>query len=178
MPDRNRKGLGGAGRYAAAAAFVAFLVAADQLTKHVITGRIFPGEVVTAVPRLVNFTNNHNTGGAFSLFPGRPIVFTLLSTAAIVLLGYLFVKLEGRTGASWAAASVMGGALGNLIDRFRLGYVIDFVDAHWGVWHWYIFNVADAAISVGALALFVFTLAEERSRKRAAARAEREKAPE
>lgn len=89
--------------------------------------------------------------------------------AAILLLGYLFVKLGERPAASLAAAAVLAGAAGNLIDRFHYGYVVDFIDAHWGPWHWYVFNVADAAITVGALGLIVATGWDDRRRKHAGA---------
>ncbi len=166
MPGGQRKGLVGGRRFLWGGAVAAVVFAADQLTKYLITRNLFPGQLVVVVPHFLNITRSHNAGGPFSLFPDKPYVFAAFSLVAITFLAYLFVKVEGRTGATVAAAAVMGGALGNLADRLRLGYVVDFVDMHWGPWHWYVYNVADAAITVGALALFVFTLWDERPRPR------------
>jgi len=175
MPGGERKGLRGRRRYALAGALAVGLVAADQLTKFLVAKHLRFGEVVGVVPRYFNLVLSHNTGGAFSLLAGRPRVFTVLSLVAIVLLGYLFTRLEGKTFSTLATAGVLAGALGNLVDRFRFGYVIDFVDLHIGAWHWYIFNVADAAITIGAIALFISTFVGERRRAR---RREPEPAPE
>ena|GEM_PF-110373 len=165
MPNRSRKGLSGLRRYAVGGAFAAALIAADQVTKHLVAERLWPGRLVEVVPHFFNLALSHNTGGAFSLFPHKPLVFTALSLAAVTLLCYLFTRLDRKPGASLAAAAIFAGAIGNLADRFRLGYVVDFVDVHAGRWHWYVFNVADAAITVGAISLFVLTFIDERRRK-------------
>jgi len=162
MSGRQRKRLTGGRRFLFGAAVVVGVFAADQISKYLITRNFFPGQLVVVVPHLLNFTRSHNAGGPFSLFPDKPFVFAALSLVAITVLAYLFVKVEGRAGATFAAAAVMGGALGNLADRLRLGYVVDFIDMHWGPWHWYVYNVADAAVTIGALALFIFTLWDER----------------
>ena len=143
-------------------------MAADQVTKYLILKHLWPGRLVEVIPHFFNLALSHNTGGAFSIFPHKPLVFTILSIIAIALLCYLFTRLEGKPAASFAAAAIFAGAVGNLADRFRLGYVVDFVDVHAGPWHWYVFNVADAAITVGAISLFVLTFLDERRRKREA----------
>jgi signal peptidase II len=155
-------------RYVAGGAFAAALVVADQVTKRLVAEHLWPGRVIEVVPRFFNLVLSQNTGGAFSLFPDKPVVFTILSLAAVTLLCYLFTRLDGKPGASLAAAAIFAGAVGNLTDRFRLGYVVDFADLHAGPWHWYVFNVADAAITLGAASLFVLTFADERRRKRVA----------
>ncbi len=160
--------MSGARRYVGCAGVAGFLFAADQITKYLVTRELWPGQLVVVVPRFLNIILTRNTGGPFSLFPGKPALFAALSVAAICLLGYLFVKLGDRPAASLAAAAVLAGAAGNLADRFHYGYVVDFIDAHWGPWHWYVFNVADAAITVGALGLVVATAWEDRRRQRAA----------
>jgi signal peptidase II len=165
VSGRSRKGLSGRRRYVAAAAFAAALVVADQVTKSLVLHHLWPGRLVEVVPGFFNLTLCRNTGGAFSLLPDKPIIFTVLSVIAVGLLCYLFTRLRSP-GASFAAAAILAGALGNLADRFRHGYVVDFVDLHVGPWHWYVFNVADAAITLGALALFVLTFADERRRSR------------
>lgn len=169
MPDRSRKGLRGGRRYAAAGVFAAALFLADQGSKYLVVRDLWPGRVVEVVPRFLNLVFCPNTGGVFGLLPAQPVVFMLLSLVAVALLGYLFTRLEGKTAASFAAAALLAGALGNLVDRFRFGHVVDFIDLHAGPWHWYVFNVADAAITVGALSLFVLTFLDERRKQRRAA---------
>jgi len=175
VSNRSREGLSGLRRYAAAASFAAALIAADQITKYLVVKSLWPGQLVEVIPRFFNLTLSHNAGGAFSLLADRPLLFTVLSVVAVALLCYLFTRLEGRTASSFAAAAIFAGAVGNLSDRFRLGYVVDFVDLHVGPWHWYVFNVADAAITVGAISLFVLTFIEER---RKAAKGGEEPEPE
>jgi signal peptidase II len=169
VPDRKRKGLSGWRRYAAAGGFAAALVAADQITKALILKHLWPGRLVVVVPGFFNLTLCRNTGGAFSILSDKPILFMVLSVIAVGLLCYLFTRFEDRGASSFAAAAILAGALGNLADRFRLGYVVDFVDLHFGAWHWYVFNVADAAITLGAISLFVLTFVDERRRSRKAA---------
>jgi signal peptidase II len=142
------------------------LIAADQVTKYFVLKHLWPGRVVEVIPHFFNLALSHNTGGAFSLLSDKPLLFTILSIMAITLLCFLFTRLAGKSAASFAAASIFAGAVGNLADRFRLGYVVDFVDVHAGPWHWYVFNVADAAITVGAFSLFVLTFLDERRVKR------------
>ncbi|UCH79414.1 MAG: signal peptidase II [Candidatus Coatesbacteria bacterium] len=151
-----------------AGAFAAALFLADQGTKYLVARDLWPGRAVEVLPRFFNLVLCPNTGGVFGLLPARPLVFMLLSLVAVALLGYLFTRLEGKTAASLAAAALLAGALGNLVDRFRFGYVVDFIDLHVGPWHWYVFNVADASITVGALSLFVLTFIDERRKQRRA----------
>lgn len=158
------------------AALFLIIVSADQLTKHFVVRGISPGSKVVVINGLLNFGHSRNTGGAFSLFPDNPTLFLVLSLCALALLIYLYFKMAGKFWSKAAVVAITGGAVGNLIDRFRFGHVIDFIDVYWGAWHWYVFNVADAAITVGAAGLFVATvaveLAERRARKEEAARAE------
>lgn len=152
--------------------FLLSILAVDQVTKHLVVGNIHLGTKVTVINGLLNFLYSRNTGGAFSLFPDKPTLFLVLSIAAMALLLYLYFKLEGRFWSTVSAVAIMGGALGNLIDRLHYGQVVDFIDIYWGTWHWYVFNVADAFISLGAAGLFITTVVGEISdwrRKRAAA---------
>lgn len=168
VSGRSRKRLTGWRRYAAAGGFAAVLLAADQITKSLVLHYLWPGRLVVVVPGFFNLVMCRNTGGAFSILPDKPIIFTALSVVAVGLLCYLFTRFAGRGGPSFAAAAILAGALGNLADRFRLGFVVDFVDLHVGAWHWYVFNVADAAITLGAISLFVLTFVDERRRSRKA----------
>jgi signal peptidase II len=152
----------GGRRFLTGGVLFAVLLAADQVTKYFIIHRLWPGQLRAVIPGYLNFVRSHNTGGVFSLLAGKPLFFTILSLAAIALLIYLYVKLDRKPAATLATATVLAGAFGNLIDRIRFGFVIDFIDLHVQGWHWYIFNVADAAISLGAIALVIATFRDER----------------
>jgi signal peptidase II len=141
--------------------FMLIIFAADQITKYLVVRNIGLGAKTTVINGLLNFVYSRNTGGAFSLFPDKPMLFLALSIGALVLLLYLYFKLEGKFWATLSAVAIMGGALGNLADRLHYGQVVDFIDVYWGSWHWYVFNVADAAISLGAAGLFLTTAVSE-----------------
>ena len=133
------------------------IVVADQITKALVRTGLPLHESVPVIPGFVDLTRVHNTGAAFGMlntvdFPFKTIV---LSIVALVALGgvawyALTVPLADRL-ARLGIAGVLGGAIGNLIDRATAGYVLDFVDAYWNGWHFWAFNVADAAISVGVV---------------------------
>lgn len=134
---------------------IAALVGADQVTKLLVVRDIPLHESVTVIPGLLDLTHVRNTGAAFGFmnaveFPGKPVVIVLVALLALVGVAAYAAHLpvEHR----WARVgllSVIAGAAGNLIDRVRQGYVVDFVDAYWNGWHFWAFNVADAAITIG-----------------------------
>ena len=134
---------------------IAAIVAADQLTKRLVVERLELHESVTVVPGLLDFTHVRNTGAAFGFlnavaFPGKPLVIALVALVALVGVAAYAAHLppEHRLARAGLIA-VIGGAAGNLVDRLRQGYVVDFVDAYWRDWHFWAFNVADAAITLG-----------------------------
>jgi signal peptidase II len=126
----------------------------DQLTKAWIAANVDPGRPVEVLGDFVRLVITHNTGALFGLFRDQAPLFALASIAVIGLI----VAYHGRSGRSpllsVALGLLLGGALGNLADRLRLGYVLDFVDSGIGDFRWYTFNVADAAIS-GSLVLIL-----------------------
>jgi signal peptidase II len=140
-------------------ALSAGIVAADQLTKWLVLGYFqnrYPREELTGFFNLVLVFNK---GAAFSLFAQAPgwqtplLVAFALAAAAIVSV--LIVRNPARGLLCLGLALILGGAVGNLIDRLRFGHVVDFLDFHALGWHWPAFNVADAAISVGAVLLIL-----------------------
>lgn len=147
---------------------VALVVTAlDQWSKLAIVRAygLFEGKAV--IPDLFNVVHVRNTGVAFSMFSGLdprwsvPLLAgaTLLAVSGVVVyLGYL----PARGAAPSALGLVLGGAVGNLIDRVRLGYVVDFLDIYWKRFHWPAFNVADIAISAGVILLVLDMLRETR----------------
>ncbi|MBI2058914.1 MAG: signal peptidase II [Nitrospirae bacterium] len=135
--------------------------ACDQVTKDLVKTGLRHGEVKTVAQCCFNLVHVHNTGAAFSLFSdvrsywGR-MAFTLFSLLAVgVVFYYLFATPAGATLQVIALAAILGGAVGNLLDRFRYGYVVDFIHLHYTRFHWHIFNVADIAITVGVALLIL-----------------------
>lgn len=139
----------------------AVLLLADQLSKLYIVNNIPLGVRKVVIPHLVNFAHTQNPGGAFSIFAEHPNLFLIVSSIAIIILIVVYFKMARNTASSIFAVTLLSGAIGNMIDRFRLGQVVDFIDFYVGNWHWYIFNIADAAITVGAIGLFVVTFVFE-----------------
>jgi signal peptidase II len=134
----------------------------DQFTKSLVTHYLFYGESITILP-IFNITLAHNTGSAFSFLAsasGWQIWF--FTAVSIIVSTALFIWIYRLPlGESWSAAAlslILGGALGNLIDRLSYGYVIDFIHLHVAEWYWPDFNIADSAICLGAfmLALILF----------------------
>lgn len=140
------------------------LVVVDQLTKWVVYHRVPLYETVEVVPGLLNITHVRNTGAAFGVlnaaeFAYKPLVVALLAAAALAALLWYARQVAHESWATrYAFVLIIAGAVGNLIDRATVGYVLDFVDVVFGSWHFWAFNVADAAITVGAILFFADAL--------------------
>ena len=136
----------------------ALIVVADQLAKWAVLGAFAPGERL-ALTGFFNLVLVFNKGAAFSFLAGAPgwqtPLFVAVAAVAIVVVSVLLVRSPGDPAMRAALALILGGALGNLIDRLRYGQVVDFLDFHAFGWHWPAFNVADSAITIGA-ALLIF----------------------
>src|SRR5215470_12700629 len=133
------------------------IVAVDQLTKFVVRSTIPLYAKRVIIPNLLDFTHVQNTGAAFGLlnaadFPYKSPVMILIATLALVAISIYARQLGQHEKLSrYGLALILGGAFGNLIDRAISGYVVDFVDVYWGEAHFWAFNVADAAITIGAI---------------------------
>jgi signal peptidase II len=129
----------------------AVVMIADQISKQLVIKNLQWFDVVALMPHL-NLTHLHNTGAAFSMFSGSsPVVFVLIGVVVSVgILVWMRRNPHGQALVAIALALIMGGALGNVIDRVTRGFVVDFIDFYWGTWHFAAFNIADSAISVGA----------------------------
>lgn len=140
---------------------VLLIVVFDQITKALVRRALDLHESITIVPDLLALTRVHNTGAAFGMFnamefPGKPVVLTLVATFALVGVAWYAASIPAADKLSrWGVACILGGALGNLIDRATAGYVLDFVDASWQGWHFWAFNVADAAITIGVILMLL-----------------------
>jgi signal peptidase II len=136
-------------------AISAGIVLLDQVVKIIVGGRLTELDSVVVIPNLFSLTRVHNTGVAFGTldtveFPGKSLLVAGVAVAALIGLALYALALDDDQRLTrLGLALVIGGAAGNLIDRVRLGYVLDFFDFYWGGWHFWAFNVADAAISVG-----------------------------
>ncbi len=137
------------------------VVLLDQFTKLAVVRSMRLGSVIPVVPGFFNLVHIRNTGIAFGMFnDGTAMGKTLLLAAAgILALGFLAWILRDMEAGDWlgglAVGCVAGGAIGNLIDRLRLGEVVDFLDAFWRTHHWPAFNMADSAITVGVALLII-----------------------
>ena len=134
------------------------LVIADQWTKYAISSNLRYGESV-AINSFFNLVLVYNKGAAFSFLSNaggwQRMFFIVITCAAILVLMWLIAKHESEKLFRWGLTLILGGAIGNLIDRVAYGHVIDFLDFHFAGWHFWAFNVADSAISVGAALLIV-----------------------
>jgi signal peptidase II len=135
------------------------IVALDQATKALVDRYMELHESHTIIEGLARLTYVQNRGAAFGILsdadlPYQSILFSLISLIALGAIAVYAWKLSVTSRLpQLALAFIMGGAVGNLLDRMRLGYVIDYVDVYWGRHHWPAFNVADSAISVGVALL-------------------------
>ena len=148
------------------------IVLLDQLTKLLVVRSMRLGGNIPIVPGFFDLTFVLNPGAAFSLFATLPEwirnpFFILISVgAAVLIVAYRSRYLRENRLASVSLALILGGAIGNLIDRLRYGVVVDFLDAHIYQYHWPIFNVADSAISVGVTLLLLEMLLEWRRERK------------
>jgi signal peptidase II len=132
---------------------------ADQFTKILILGYYQHGEATT-ITSFFNIVRAHNTGAAFSFLAAasgwQRWLFTGIGVAATLFILYLMRKHAGQRLFCFALACILGGAVGNVIDRLLYGYVVDFLQFHWANrWYFPAFNVADAAITIGAAGLIL-----------------------
>lgn len=131
------------------------ILAFDQLTKAAVRARLPIHASVTVVPGLVDLTHVQNTGAAFGFlnsaaFPFKSALIAVTAAAALLgVAGYAASLAPHQRMARVGLALIIGGAAGNLLDRVVAGSVVDFVDVYWRTYHFWAFNVADSAISVG-----------------------------
>lgn len=139
----------------------AIIIVLDQITKYAASHMLIMHEPVTILP-FFNFTLMHNTGAAFSFLADQGgwqrWFFAALAFVVSIALAVWLSRLKAHeTWIALALSLVLGGAVGNLIDRVYYGYVIDFIDVYYGASHWPTFNIADSAITVGAVMLIIDT---------------------
>ena len=138
------------------------VVLIDRITKHLVAQQLPFGQAHTVIPGIFRITDVHNTGAAFSMFAEnaspvtvRNILIAFSAVAVVVLFTMLMRAGRHLSVTSVALALILGGAFGNLYDRIRYHYVIDFLEVHIVHYHWPDFNVADSCIVIGACLLLI-----------------------
>jgi signal peptidase II len=141
----------------------------DQVSKLYIDSRLALHQSLTVLENFFHITYVRNKGAAFGILSDSairiPFFITVSTLAAVGILWYLRRLRDDQRLLNFSLSLIFSGAVGNLIDRIRLGEVIDFLDAHWYQYHWPAFNVADSAITVGVGLLLVDLWLEERGKK-------------
>jgi len=148
------------------------VLAADIATKVAIVRMLPEYSSRSVIPGFLNLTHVQNRGVAFGLFNalgsiGPPVLVAAGLVALVVVVVYFKQTASKDRLLLWALTLILGGALGNLLDRIATGSVTDFVDVYYGSYHWHTFNVADSAISVG-IGLMLLDLLRERSKSKGA----------
>ena len=137
----------------------AIVLILDQISKFIICRVILPGDSFPVIKNIFHLTHVQNQGAAFGLFPNQTLFFIIVTLFTILLILFFHQRISKRGSLfTWALGLILGGALGNLIDRIRLKAVIDFLDFSLKGHHWPSFNIADSAITVGAIILFISLL--------------------
>lgn len=137
------------------------MVLIDQVSKRLAITHIPPQQILTVIPGFFNIVLVENRGMAFGIFnqthSGSSYFLLLATTIAVigVILWFVFLAKKSQLWLSIGLGLILGGAIGNLIDRVHLGYVIDFLDFYLSSYHWPAFNMADSAVTVGTLWLLL-----------------------
>ena len=143
---------------------VVAIVVLDQATKALVRAKLPLHESVTVIPGFFDLTHVRNTGAAFGMldnanFAYKPAVMVIVALIALgAVASYALTLPATQRVARYGLALILGGAVGNLIDRATAGYVVDFVDVYWRGVHFWAFNVADSAITVGVVLMLLDVL--------------------
>lgn len=134
---------------------IILIVAFDQITKYIVSKNLKDGTVINFIPKFIQFRYAENTGMAFSMFSGARWIFIILTLGVCIgALGYMFSNKCKNLWAYWSLGVVVAGGIGNLIDRIRFGFVIDFIEPVFV--NFAVFNIADCAVTCGAVVLVIY----------------------
>ena len=133
--------------------FAVFLIC-DQITKIIVVHNLSYGASIPIIDGFLHITNAHNTGTIWGLAQGGNMIFAILAIIVVILIVVLTPKVATTKIARFAIGAILGGAIGNLLDRFVRGFVVDFIDFR--VINFPVFNVADIGIVCGAITLGIF----------------------
>lgn len=141
-------------KYLISLVVITFLVTSiDQMWKYIMINVLIYGYSFPVIKGFLSFTLVFNTGAAFGIFPDKQYLFLILPVVAIILILVLYIKSAKKEPLVIPMALLLGGTVGNFIDRLRFGYVIDFFDFYWNTYHWPAFNFADTSICLGVVLL-------------------------
>ncbi len=129
------------------------IVSIDQMWKYIMTNILVYGDSLPVIKKCFALTLVFNTGAAFGIFPDKKILFLILPVLTVILILVLFIRSKNRQELVLPLALLLGGTIGNFIDRVCHGYVIDFFDLYCHTYHWPAFNFADASICMGIVML-------------------------
>jgi len=156
-------------KYITLGSIVAFIVAADQFTKFLVLAKLELYESVVLIGGFLNLVHVRNPGAAFGMLANlspslRMALFFIVALLVLAFIIYLILTVKGKDEAlCFPLALIFAGTIGNTIDRFRFGEVIDFIDCYIGNLHWPAFNIADSALSLGAIWLLLALLIKNNS---------------
>jgi signal peptidase II len=146
------------------AGWAGVIVVVDQLTKAIVDRSMALHQSISIVDGFFSLTYIRNTGAAFGLFSGSHEVFRrpFLIGVSVIAIGFIVAMLKrlraDALGLATALAFILGGAVGNLVDRIFYGEVIDFLDVYWSTYHWPAFNIADSCITIGVAITFYYLM--------------------
>ena len=143
-----------------AALVIIFSIVADQLTKFWAADVLRNGESIKIIGNFLRFTYAENRGAAFSILQNQRIFFLVITVIMLIILGVIYFKNKNMSKLSkLSIAMIAGGAIGNFIDRLRLGYVIDFIDVRFGSFYDFpVFNIADSVVVCGTILMIILIL--------------------
>lgn len=140
------------------------LVVVDQLVKGWVVANVALGDSFEVIKGLMSITYIQNAGAAWSILQGKMVFFAIITSIAVVVCGYLLYKnRHGNKFLTFGLTFIIAGALGNFIDRMRLGYVVDMFQTDFV--NFPIFNVADSVLVIGVICVFIYILVDEKSEK-------------
>lgn len=146
--------------------FSGVIIGLDQLMKFWTVENFFIGQEQSLIPNVFSLTYLQNTGGAFSLLEGQRIFFIIISIVAVIVVVYFLHKyLKESKWLTIGLSLFLAGAIGNFIDRFRLGYVVDMFQLDFV--RFPIFNIADVALTIGVALIIIYLFLDEREKKHA-----------
>lgn len=143
-----------------AAITIILSIVSDQASKFWAAYTLKNGDSIKILGNFLRFTYAENKGAAFSILQNQRMFFLIITVVMLIFLGYIYFKTKNISKMSkLSIAMITGGAIGNFIDRFRLGYVIDFIDVRFGIFYNFpIFNIADSFIVCGTILMIILIL--------------------
>ena len=140
---------------------ILFLVGLDQLSKSIIVQTIKLNDYIVVIKDFFNITYVQNRGAGFSILQGQMTFFYIITVIALIVLTYLLLKSKDKLSKT-AYLLMIGGAIGNFIDRLLLGYVVDFLDFYIFAYNYPVFNLADSFLTVGVILMVISVLLEKK----------------